>query len=166
MEEISQTSIEFPDTTYLPKFYLETLGEDQGYYAEVMERKPTVFFRPYDRTASNHPNYWPSDKEGLSYIGFILEYGSLERRQLPTYMDHRVSARILDRDAKKISEITPEEFASTYEEITDSKALCGWLGNKYPNTQFSDDSIVTVYRVTYQKLDERNTDSQTSTETD
>lgn len=139
----------FSDTSYLSEYDLQTLGEDIRYREEVIRRKPTVFFRVGDRTAPSCPAYLHVDEYGISYLGFIEKYGSHQEQIAPTLLPKRLPIRILSRTAMSISSVDEELFNRAYEELQSTKALQDWLQKKYPSDQVTQDSIVTVYEITY-----------------
>lgn len=137
------------DTSYLPTFCLETLGEDARYYVEVLERRPQVFFRIGDRTSPNDSRHWPITADGIGYLGFITHYGSHVKRQLPTYLPERLQVRLHKRETKPLRAITPAECAEAYRELATPADVLAYLRKKYPDTPLTPDSTVTVYTIEY-----------------
>lgn len=138
-----------PDTSYLSRLELQTLGEDLRYHDEIQSRKPKVFFRPGDRTHVSHPNYIPQDEGEHITIGIILEYGNHAEKKPPVILSPRIPVRIVSREAKTIAAITHSEYIAAYAELTDANSLLAWLTEKYPHLTFSLDSLVTVYTIEY-----------------
>lgn len=137
------------NTDYLSESIKQTLGEDVSYAEEVALRKPKVFFRPDDRTSPDFPTYVHVDEQGISYIGFITVYGSHAEKRPPVYFEPRTPIRIVQRIAKKIQDITSEECAQAYKELTTQEAVRDWLQKKYPYMTITLDSLITVHRVEY-----------------
>ena len=138
------------DNSYLSDVDRRTLSEDVAYRQEILERHPTVFIRPDDRTAAARPLYVHADEQGVSYLGLVTEHGSHSARKPPVHAEPRIRIRIMSREPKIIAEITKEEFANAYTSIYDQESAIVWLEQKYPNRKFSGTSTVTVYRVQYE----------------
>jgi hypothetical protein len=143
------------DNSYFSELDLQTIGEDKKYQEEVLERHPTVFFRPGDRSAPDHPAYFRADVNGLSYIGFIEEYGSDALRQPPKFLPERIPVRVMSREPKMISEISSDECGGAYEEMKNPDGVLRWLQSKYPNARLTPDSMVTVYKISYEPIVEK-----------
>ena len=137
------------DNSYLSEIDRQTLSEDISYRAEILERHPTVFLRPDDRTSAKRALYIHADEQGVSYLGLITKYGNHETRTPPEHEEPRIEMRIKSREAKPIGEISPEEFEHMYHEIHDAQSAIAWLKRKYPKRRFSENSKVTVYRIEY-----------------
>ncbi len=137
------------DTSYLSELDLQTLAEDKQYEAEILRRRPTTFFRPGDRTSPTHETFFRADSRGISYIGFIDEYGSHAAKQPARFLPNRIAVRVNTREAKKVAEITQEECAGAYEDLATPESILRWLQKKYPDAQLTPDSVITVYKIDY-----------------
>lgn len=138
-----------PDTSYLSEQDFNTVGEDARYQQEVLERRPTIFFRPGDRTSPSHPNHLQQHSGSALYIGFIKEYGSHATQKPPTFLSPRIPVRIVSQVAKKICDISSAECTLTYRELSTPEKVLAWLQEKYPTTELTLDSTVTVYEISY-----------------
>jgi hypothetical protein len=138
-----------PDTAYLPPILLETLSEDLFRREEVLDRKPTVFVQPGDRTDPSHGAYWTSNSQNISRIGFIVQSGSHTAKQPPMLHTDVALVTVIDRTTKKLSKVTGQELLSMYHEIDDISALQTYLQKKYPSQTIATDSTITLYTVQY-----------------
>jgi hypothetical protein len=116
---------------------------------DFLYSKPTVYFRPEDRTSASHPTYWQVDEFGNSYIGFIETAGSHELKQPPVLHKDVYEVEVIDRITKKLSQVTKEELDSSFTQINSQEALLIYLQQKYPSMSITQNSVVTVYQVRY-----------------
>ena len=147
MEDVPEqrTPYELPrDTSYLSEEDRRTLGEDQLYRQEILERRPTVFIRPGDRTMPECSVHLRSE----GFIGFIKEYGSHAQQKPAIHLPDRIPIRIVSQEAKKISNITMTELTASLSVIRDARSPIEYLEKKY-KAVFTPDSVVTLYHVEY-----------------
>lgn len=137
------------DTTYLNEELLQTLCEDMCWREEVLQSRLTVFFRPSDRTSPSYPTHWRKNKEGVSYLAFIVTYGNHDARIPPILHEDVLSVHVYSRIAKKIKDISSDEYDKSYESIDSESSLISYLREKYPDENLSNESIVTVYEINY-----------------
>jgi hypothetical protein len=140
---------ELADNSYLSEEDRQTLSGDASYLPEILERHPTIFIRPDDRTSPNRSLYVHADEQGVSNLGLIVQYGSHEMKIPPIHREPRIKMRVISREAKKISEMSDEEFSGAYEEIHDTGSAISWLRRKYPERRFTKNSIITVHKIEY-----------------
>lgn len=139
------------DNSYLPERDRQTLSEDVSYKPEILARHPTIFFRPGDRTSPQRPLYTHADAQGLSNLGLIVKYGSHALRVPPVHEEPRMRIRVISLEAKKVRDITADEYSHGYQEIHDAASLISWLQKKYPEDKdaFTLDFIVTLHHIAY-----------------
>jgi hypothetical protein len=137
------------DTTYLSAYDLQTLAEDMSFEVEVVSQRPTIFFRPDDRTDPSFPTYWRADAAGVSYIGFITVYGSHAAKTPPSFKEPRIKVRVLSREVRKVSDVREVEYLKAYRDIRDAPGLCAYLRAKYPAFDCTASATVTVYGIEY-----------------
>ena len=140
---------ESPDIAYPSALDRQTLAEDARYQSEVSSHRPTVFFRPGDRTTPAQAGYWEANEDGTSFIRFVAQYGNHAEGKRPTFREEVEPVRVLSRAAKRLRDVFPEECGSAYAELADPHAVLAYLQQKYPERDLNLDSTVTVYTVGY-----------------
>ncbi len=140
---------ELPSEPYPSALDRQTLAEDQRHAFEISNRKPTVFFRPGDRSNPSHAGYWASNADRISFIRVITQYGNHEEGRRPRFLSTVLPVRVLLREVKALKRCGADECARAYVELSSAHAVLEWLRQKYPMYELTLESLVTVYTVAY-----------------
>ncbi|MFH0776077.1 MAG: hypothetical protein V1936_00490 [Patescibacteria group bacterium] len=129
------------DTSYLSEEAKQALGENLNRRMIIESEHPTKIVRPGDRT---EPGSTGLDTNKPVFLGIIQKNGSHETQTPPEFLKTFPVAivRIL---VNKILEI--EDFSGFGSDIQSAETLIEYLCEKYPNREFTRESVVTVYEL-------------------